>query len=77
MRWMSRWSIRNLLAGQFAKAAGIELPDYTPGPDGRSVTTFASKVRCLYQPTGASAAGIALAGLAFLPPVGALVSPGL
>ena len=30
MRWMSRWPIRNLLAGQFAKAADIELPDYTP-----------------------------------------------
>lgn len=28
MRWMSRWPLRNLLAGQFAKAAGIELPDY-------------------------------------------------
>jgi hypothetical protein len=30
MRLMSRWPIRNLLAGQFAKAADIELPDYTP-----------------------------------------------
>jgi 2-polyprenyl-6-methoxyphenol hydroxylase-like FAD-dependent oxidoreductase len=30
MRWMSRWPIRNLLARQFAKAADIELPDYTP-----------------------------------------------
>jgi len=30
MRWMSRWPMRKLLAGQFAKAADIELPDYTP-----------------------------------------------
>jgi 2-polyprenyl-6-methoxyphenol hydroxylase-like FAD-dependent oxidoreductase len=30
MRWMSRWPIRNLLAGQFAKADAIQLPDYTP-----------------------------------------------
>ena len=30
MRWMSRWPMRNLLARQFAKAADIELPDYTP-----------------------------------------------
>ena len=29
MRWMSRWPLRNLLARQFAKAADIELPDYT------------------------------------------------
>jgi hypothetical protein len=27
---MSRWPMRKLLAGQFAKAAHIELPDYTP-----------------------------------------------
>jgi hypothetical protein len=30
MNWMSRWPMRKLLAGQFAKAADIELPDYTP-----------------------------------------------
>jgi 2-polyprenyl-6-methoxyphenol hydroxylase-like FAD-dependent oxidoreductase len=30
MRWMGRWPMRNLLARQFAKAADIELPDYTP-----------------------------------------------
>jgi 2-polyprenyl-6-methoxyphenol hydroxylase-like FAD-dependent oxidoreductase len=29
MNWMSRWPMRRLLAGQFAKAADIELPDYT------------------------------------------------
>ncbi|HZC27816.1 MAG TPA: FAD-dependent monooxygenase, partial [Actinopolymorphaceae bacterium] len=28
MRWMSRWPLRNLLAGQFAKAGDIALPDY-------------------------------------------------
>jgi hypothetical protein len=28
MRWMSRWPMRTLMAGQFAKAAGIELPEY-------------------------------------------------
>jgi 2-polyprenyl-6-methoxyphenol hydroxylase-like FAD-dependent oxidoreductase len=28
MRWMSRWPMRSLLAGQFAKAADIQLPDY-------------------------------------------------
>ena len=30
MRWMSRWPMRNLLARQFAKAADIDLTDYTP-----------------------------------------------
>jgi hypothetical protein len=29
MNWMSRWPMRKLLAGQFTKAADIELPDYT------------------------------------------------
>ncbi|GHF82281.1 monooxygenase [Kitasatospora xanthocidica] len=28
MRWMGRWPLRNLLAGQFAKADAIDLPDY-------------------------------------------------
>jgi 2-polyprenyl-6-methoxyphenol hydroxylase-like FAD-dependent oxidoreductase len=28
MRWMSRWPLRPLLAGQFAKAGDITLPDY-------------------------------------------------
>lgn len=28
MRWMTRWPLRNLLAGQFAKADAIELPSY-------------------------------------------------
>jgi 2-polyprenyl-6-methoxyphenol hydroxylase-like FAD-dependent oxidoreductase len=32
MNWMSHWPMRKLLAGQFAKAADIELPDYTLGP---------------------------------------------
>jgi 2-polyprenyl-6-methoxyphenol hydroxylase-like FAD-dependent oxidoreductase len=27
-RWMTRWPLRNLLAGQFAKADAIELPSY-------------------------------------------------
>jgi 2-polyprenyl-6-methoxyphenol hydroxylase-like FAD-dependent oxidoreductase len=28
MRWMTRWPLRPLIAGQFAKAGNIELPDY-------------------------------------------------
>ncbi|AKU98270.1 hypothetical protein AKJ09_04934 [Labilithrix luteola] len=28
MRWMGRWPLRNLLAGQFNKAADFKLPDY-------------------------------------------------
>jgi 2-polyprenyl-6-methoxyphenol hydroxylase-like FAD-dependent oxidoreductase len=28
MPWMSRWPLRKLMAAQFAKAGGIELPDY-------------------------------------------------
>jgi 2-polyprenyl-6-methoxyphenol hydroxylase-like FAD-dependent oxidoreductase len=28
MRWMTRWPVRPLLAGQFAKAGRIDLPDY-------------------------------------------------
>jgi 2-polyprenyl-6-methoxyphenol hydroxylase-like FAD-dependent oxidoreductase len=28
MRWMTRWPLRAVLAGQFSKAADIELPDY-------------------------------------------------
>ncbi len=28
MRWMTRWPVRPLLAGQFAKAGEIDLPDY-------------------------------------------------
>ncbi|MGH7911303.1 MAG: FAD-dependent monooxygenase [Candidatus Dormibacteraceae bacterium] len=28
MRWMTRWPMRNLLAGQFTKADAIDLPDY-------------------------------------------------
>ncbi|GAB3827909.1 FAD-dependent monooxygenase [Dactylosporangium cerinum] len=30
MRMMLRWPMRQLLAGQFAKAGAIDLPDYTP-----------------------------------------------
>lgn len=32
MRWMTRWPLRPLLAGQFAKAGDIELPDYAAAP---------------------------------------------
>jgi 2-polyprenyl-6-methoxyphenol hydroxylase-like FAD-dependent oxidoreductase len=32
LRWMDRWPMRNLLAGQFAKADAIELPDYDETP---------------------------------------------
>jgi 2-polyprenyl-6-methoxyphenol hydroxylase-like FAD-dependent oxidoreductase len=31
MRWMSRWPLRPLVAGQFAKAGDIALPDYGRG----------------------------------------------
>lgn len=34
MRSMNRWPMRNLLAAQFAKAGGIDLPDYRFGADG-------------------------------------------
>ncbi|MFJ1708761.1 FAD-dependent monooxygenase [Kitasatospora sp. NPDC088346] len=38
MRSMNRWPMRNLLAAQFAKAGGIELPDYRFGT-GRGTTS--------------------------------------
>jgi 2-polyprenyl-6-methoxyphenol hydroxylase-like FAD-dependent oxidoreductase len=31
MRWMTRWPMRPLIAGQFRKADAIELPSYAPG----------------------------------------------
>jgi hypothetical protein len=32
LNWMGRWPLRRMLAGQFAKAADIELPDYRVTP---------------------------------------------
>ncbi|HEX4215319.1 MAG TPA: FAD-dependent monooxygenase [Candidatus Dormibacteraeota bacterium] len=34
MRWMTRWPLRALIAGQFAKAQSIDLPDYDRGERG-------------------------------------------
>lgn len=28
MAWMTRWPLRSIMAGQFAKAGDIALPDY-------------------------------------------------
>jgi hypothetical protein len=38
MRMMTRWPLKQLIAGQFAKAGDIELPDYeTAGTSPTSV----------------------------------------
>jgi 2-polyprenyl-6-methoxyphenol hydroxylase-like FAD-dependent oxidoreductase len=34
MRWMTRWPLKALLAGQFDKAGAIDLPDYDAVPVG-------------------------------------------
>jgi hypothetical protein len=34
MRMMNHWPMRPLLARQFAKAGGIDLPDYAPVGNG-------------------------------------------
>jgi 2-polyprenyl-6-methoxyphenol hydroxylase-like FAD-dependent oxidoreductase len=38
MRWMTRWPMRNLVAGLFTKADAIELPSYAAGVPERSLT---------------------------------------
>jgi 2-polyprenyl-6-methoxyphenol hydroxylase-like FAD-dependent oxidoreductase len=38
MRMMNHWPVRPLLAKQFAKAGGIDLPDYEPAEDGCPVS---------------------------------------
>src|ERR1035441_8798486 len=66
---------RACVPGRAARKAPGACP--VPRLAGSHVTATGVEVRCLYPPAGGSAAGIALAGLAFLPPVGVLVSPGL
>ena len=38
MRMMNHWPVRPLLAKQFAKAGGIDLPDYEPAENGCPVS---------------------------------------
>jgi hypothetical protein len=41
MRWMTRWPMRGLIAGQFTKADAIELPSFSGGP-GRPLVPVAN-----------------------------------